>query len=71
MKSLVPLGKWALQNKSAVVIMKLPAPQSPISGRGIRAELRHSRPGFALKSFAAVRPRHSSLQHPGYSGEGE
>ena len=26
-----------------------------VSGMGIKAELRRSRPGFALKSFAAVR----------------
>ena len=33
------------------------APRSPASvGRGIKAELRRSQPGFTLESFAAVRP---------------
>jgi hypothetical protein len=34
--------------------MKDEAPRSKL--RGIKAELRHSQPGFAVKSFAVVRP---------------
>jgi hypothetical protein len=59
-----------LGNENRFSFTQNEAPRSKL--RGIKAELRHSQPGFALKIFAVDRPRHSSLQQAArYSGEGE